>query len=238
MTGELFTSTPGGGILYDASLARKPEAAWFTREYWAARQALTEESGGRGTVCFLRSALGSWVLRHYRRGGLIARISNDRYLWTGEARTRSFAEWRLLAQLRRRNLPVPDPIAAYYCRRGMTYQADLITRELPASRTLTQSLSHGLSATQWHAVGATIARFHLQGAHHADLNANNILLAAHAVYVLDFDRGQLRSRGAWEARVLERLHRSLRKVSARDGTQFGEREWQWLMDAYRKTIHA
>jgi hypothetical protein len=32
--------------------------------------------------------------------------------------------------------------------------------------------------------------------------------------VLDFDRGRVRARGDWERAVLERLHRSLVKVSA------------------------
>ncbi|MFL6578606.1 MAG: 3-deoxy-D-manno-octulosonic acid kinase [Povalibacter sp.] len=237
MTGELFTATPGGGILYDASLARKPDAAWFTKSYWSTRGSLQEVSGGRGSVCFLRSDLGDWVLRHYRRGGFIARISQDRYFWTGQSRTRSFAEWRLLAQLRRWELPVPEPVAASYERYGFTYRADLITRELPKSITLTRALVKTISEGQWQAIGATIARFHERGVHHADLNANNILLGTSGtVYVLDFDRGTIRSRGAWEQRVLERLHRSLQKVSVRDGSSFTTREWNWLMQGYLDKI--
>jgi 3-deoxy-D-manno-octulosonic acid kinase len=232
MTGELFTASPGGGILYDASLARKPDASWFSTDFWARAGQLTEVSGGRGSICFLRSELGDWVLRHYRRGGFVARLSADRYLWTGEARTRSFAEWRLLATLRALGLPVPDPVAAYYKREGLTYRADLITRELPTSVTLTQSLAQGVDELRWRQIGVTIARFHRHGVHHADLNANNILLGPGEVYVLDFDRGKIQPRGAWEEHVLERLHRSLRKVSARDGTEFGEREWQWLRKGY------
>ena len=235
MTGELFTTSPGGGILYDASLARKPDASWFSRDFWARAGHLTEVTGGRGSVCFLRSELGAWVLRHYRRGGFIARFSADRYLWTGEARTRSFAEWRLLAALRRLDLPVPEPVAAYYERKALTYRADLITRELPTSVTLTQSLAQGIDEHRWRQVGATIARFHLHGVHHADLNANNILLGMDEVYVLDFDRGKIRARGPWERQVLERLHRSLRKVSARDGTDFGERQWGWFREGYEET---
>jgi 3-deoxy-D-manno-octulosonic acid kinase len=49
---------------------------------------------------------------------------------------------------------------------------------------------------------------------HADLNAHNVLLGNDgAVYVLDFDRGRIRPRGAWEQDVLARLRRSLVKVT-------------------------
>jgi 3-deoxy-D-manno-octulosonic acid kinase len=230
MTGELFASVPGGGIVYDASLPRKPDARWFTREYWSAQGIATDVIGGRGSVCFVRTDLGAWVLRHYNRGGFIARFSKDRYLWLGAARTRSFAEWRLLAELRRRGLPVPEPIAAYYQRSGSTYSADLITRELPPSKTLAVRMKEGLSKEDWIAVGRTIARFHANGVHHADLNANNILLSdTSEVYLLDFDRARIRSRGSWEQQVLKRLHRSLKKIALREQAEFGEREWRSLL---------
>jgi hypothetical protein len=47
-----------------------------------------------------RNELDQWVLRHYRRGGAVARrLLADRYVWAGEERVRAFAEWRLLARL-------------------------------------------------------------------------------------------------------------------------------------------
>jgi 3-deoxy-D-manno-octulosonic acid kinase len=64
-------------------------------------------------------------------------------------------------------------------------------------------------------VGRCVGRLHARGVHHADLNAHNVLLGPDGtVYVLDFDRGRIRPRGAWEQSVLERLRRSLRKVTA------------------------
>src|SRR5512145_1497437 len=97
-----------------------------------ARAALQDARGGRGTVAFVRNASGdAWVLRHYRRGGFVAKLRDDAYLWTGQSRTRSFAEWRLLRRLRDWGLPVPKPVAARYLRDGLSYRADLITVELP-----------------------------------------------------------------------------------------------------------
>ncbi|MDY6948575.1 MAG: 3-deoxy-D-manno-octulosonic acid kinase [Pseudomonadota bacterium] len=250
MTDEQFIATAGGGILYDATLLSKPRAELFSRSHWAARGALEEVSGGRGSIALLNvSGAGSaavetvgdrpggtrWVLRHYRRGGLMAKLSQDRYLWTGAQRTRCFAEWRLLAELRRRGLPVPVPVAAHYTRGVLTYRADLITELLPATRTLTDVITgHELPEAGWRAVGATIAAFHREGVHHADLNANNILLGENVtgVYLLDFDRGRIEARGAWEQVVIARLRRSLEKIKGqRPDVRFGEAQWQWLVAA-------
>ena len=41
---------------------------------------LEETAGGRGAVAFLRDGERRWVLRHYRRGGLVARVLDDTYL--------------------------------------------------------------------------------------------------------------------------------------------------------------
>ncbi|HKE93158.1 MAG TPA: 3-deoxy-D-manno-octulosonic acid kinase [Povalibacter sp.] len=234
---ERLEVTDRGGILYDASLLRKPQDAWFAREYWAESNAVREVVGGRGSVCFLQTEAGGWVLRHYLRGGLIARIASDSYFWWGAARTRSFAEWRLLAELRRRELPVPAPVAARYVRSGLTYRADLITVELPTSLTLASAMTQALPAAGWRAVGHTIARFHAQGVQHADLNAHNILLGADdTVYVLDFDRGRIRTRGSWEQTVLARLKRSLEKISSQRGVNFDAARWGELMSGYEKRL--
>ena len=229
---ETLAPTARGAMLYDASRCGHPDERLFDRAAWRARGALEETAGGRGTVAFLRDGERRWVLRHYRRGGMVAKLLGDAYLWTGADRTRAFREWRLLAELRRRGLPVPAPVAARFTRRGLVYRADLVTEELPTRRTLAQALAAGpLAADAWRAVGSCVGRLHVQGVHHADLNAHNLLLGEDgAVYVLDFDRGRLRSRGSWEYAVLERLKRSLRKVT--DGLppgRFDEAAWRSLL---------
>ena len=237
---EQSSPTASGGILYDASRLRKPEEELFERAHWAGRGALDEVSGGRGTIAILRTDQQRWVLRHYRRGGWIARFSRDRYLWLGAARTRSFAEWRLLAELRRRGLPVPAPIAARYTRGALTYRADLITEFLPETRTLADSITGAtLEPGQWTAIGQTIAAFHREGVQHADLNAHNILIGSGSsgatIHVLDFDRGRIRKRGAWESAVLDRLLRSLEKVRRqRADVRFTPADWQALLDGYAR----
>jgi 3-deoxy-D-manno-octulosonic acid kinase len=225
----------GGGILYDASRLRKPGAEVFDLEHWRAQGSLQQIAGGRASIAIVGAGAERWVLRHYRRGGFMARFSRDRYLWLGESRTRSFAEWRLLAELRRRGLPVPAPVAARYVRGALTYRADLITEHLPNTRTLADAITGTqLPRESWEAIGRTIAQFHRAGVHHADLNAHNILLdsGTSQVYWLDFDRGRIEARGAWERDVLARLRRSLEKIKGqRPNVAFGDEQWNWLMAA-------
>jgi len=235
---EQFERVTGGGILYDASRLRKPAAELFETGYWQAQGALQELSGGRASIAIVTAGEERWVLRHYRRGGFMARISRDSYLWLGAARTRSFAEWRLLAELRRRGLPVPAPIAARYVRGALTYRADLITEFLPDCRTLADAITGAqLPRDHWSSIGSTIAAFHREGVHHADLNAHNVMLehaGSGSVYLLDFDRGRIESCGSWEEDVLARLRRSLEKIKAqRRDVAFGDEQWGWLMAGYR-----
>ncbi len=116
--------------------------------------------------------------------------------------------------------------------RGPWYRADLITEELPSRLTLAQALASGpLEPALWQAVGRCIGRLHAHGVRHADLNAHNLVLGAdRAVYVLDFDRGAIVGRGAWERDVLGRLRRSLAKVTqALPAGRFGDAEWGELL---------
>lgn len=207
-------ATGGGAILYDPSRTGNAPRL-FEREHWLARGALRDAQGGRGAVAFLQEGAGELVLRRYRRGGLAARVSRDRYLWLGEARTRAWREFRLLHTLHSRGLPVPAPVAARYERRGLTYQAELVTVRLPHSRSLADRwLAGGMRDEDWRAAGRCIGRFHAAGVQHADLNAHNVMLGAGGeVWLLDFDRGRLRRPGRWQGRVLKRLARSLAKLS-------------------------
>lgn len=219
-------------MLYDASRMDQPDEACFRREHWRSAGGIEEAAGGRGTVAFLRRGDARWVLRHYRRGGWIARWLDDQYLWTGAERTRSFAEFRLLQQLAAWGLPVPRPVAARYERDGLFYRADLITEELPTRLTLAQALQAApVGQEGWSAVGACVRGLHERGVRHADLNAHNLLLGpAGEVYVIDFDRGRIEPRGSWEQGVLARLQRSLRKVTASlPADRFGELQWRWLL---------
>src|SRR5690606_32966692 len=57
------------------------------------------QQGGRQSAWFVQGPFGDAVLRHYRRGGLAAKISEDRYLWQGAEATRSMAEFVMLSKM-------------------------------------------------------------------------------------------------------------------------------------------
>ena len=224
-----------GAMLFDPTLMGPGDAQLFEPDAWRANGSVESTAGGRGTITFLRDAGRRWVLRRYRRGGWVARLLGDRYLWTGESRTRGFCEYRLLKQLAVWQLPVPDAVAASYRRVGRFYRAELLTVELPTRLTLAQALaSAALPAARWQSIGQCIKRFHLHGVQHADLNAHNVLLSgADEVWLLDFDRGRIRERGLWEQAVLARLERSLRKVTHELPVgRYGATEWRELLDGY------
>jgi len=232
-------TTATGAMLADPNSIGNPSPetleSWFDPEHWRARGELVEAAGGRGSAWFIASGDRHWVLRHFRRGGFIARLSRDRYVWAGEDRVRAFAEWRLLDTLAQRDLPVPKPVAAHYRRTGLTYRCDLITQRIAGAASMSSALERSaLPESTWRGVGAAIARLHRAGADHADLNAHNILIDAHgAVSVLDFDRGRLRSPGPWTSRNLGRLHRSLAKISRQwPPERFSAQSWEWLMAGY------
>jgi 3-deoxy-D-manno-octulosonic acid kinase len=239
--GGLRIATADGAMLADPKcLGNVVDERIFDPRYWAERGELAAAPRGRGSAWFI-STPRPWVLRHYRRGGFIARWSEDAYVWAGEERVRAFREWRLLDALRQLGLPVPKPVAARYRRRGFTYRCDLITERIVGASPLSERLGAAvLPEATFRRIGSSIARIHAVGAEHADLNAHNILIdEAGAVSVIDFDRGRLRLPPVgrepvpWAGANLERLRRSLEKISrGLPGDRFSATQWAYVLAGY------
>ena len=225
-------------MVFDAALPESPTLAWFDPAFWQARGGMRRFGGGRGGVAFIDTPVGPCVLRHYHRGGWMAPLLGDRYLWSGRTHSRGFTEFRLLAELFLRGLPVPTPIAARYQPRGLYYTADLITRTIEGAVTLAHSIGERrLDAVLAEQVGELVARFHNAGVDHADLNAHNILVNAVGLWLIDFDRCEIRATGtAWKLANLARLKRSLLKVGAcdHDETTLDHEVWAPLMRGYER----
>jgi 3-deoxy-D-manno-octulosonic acid kinase len=224
--------TESGAILYDPSRIDHPADVDFEPAALDAAGRIRGAAGGRGSAWYIEARGGAayWVLRHFRRGGFVARLLTDWYAWSGAESTRSFRELRLLGEIEAFGLPAVRGIAARYVRSGLGYRADLLTVGLPGAQTLATLLPTTPALALWERIGATLRAFHDAGIFHADLNAHNVLIVdGRDVFLVDFDRGERRAPGAWREANLARLKRSIEKLSDRAAPA---REWAALLAGY------
>ena len=224
--------------LYDTELLPQAQAELFDPRYHRHQRNIQGEALGRGTTYFVRIDNNACVLRHYRRGGFVAKLLTDQYFWTGIEHTRAWREWHLLTQMLEKGLPVPRPVAAHVEKTGFYYRADLIMLRLSASKSLADWLcKKDLPVEQWRNIGKTLRAFHNAGVYHADLNAHNILLTDQSeVYLIDFDKGQIRPQvGSWQQANMDRLQRSLQKLNSQISPfHFSKIVWQQLLQGYNR----
>ncbi len=235
-------------ILYDnhyfsGSVVSEPSLQFFDGDYLTSDEQpinvmLPSEAGlGRARVVYFTHNNIAMVLKHYYRGGVVAALIKDHYFGFNIENTRSFREWRLLKKMRGFDLPVPDVVAAHVKKGLFYYQADLITRKIENTKTLSDSLSaRNMSSEQWKKIGACIELFHQKNIYHADLNARNILLNKEGeVYLIDFDNSYIRSNSqSWKMSNLARLKRSLLKFKKNESVfHFEEQDWSALLAGYR-----
>jgi len=183
-------------------------------------QLLTEDNiklqHGRGAVHGFRFQDIDLVLRHYRRGGMPAKLSKDKYIWSTLKKTRAMRELEMLSIMHKSELPVPQPAAMQICKNPLTYTADIVTVLIPNAKTLSSILaSNSLERSDWQRIGEVIRKFHKHNCNHGDLNAHNVMLDDKKdVYLVDFDNSEFKSlSGKWQEHNLQRLKRSLVKLS-------------------------
>ncbi len=212
----------------------------FSPDFWQDLNLVVAVKKGRANTYFLEAQEDVWVLRHYWRGGLIGKILSDQYLYTGLKNTRTYREFTLLCKMQKMGLPVPSPVAAKVFKRGLIYTGDLITKAISEAKSVTDVLSERtLTKSECQSIGQTLAEFHNHGVYHADLNINNILFDGQGkVYVIDFDRGDIRTpNSVWQQQNMARLERSFNKEAGRhspfyfDASTFSE-----LNNAYQQAL--
>ena len=233
MIRERWERSATGAMLYDARYAGQFDPQRFDPAHWHARAAAEPTTGGRGASWFV-AGIEPWVLRRYRRGGMVSRLLADTYLWLGESRARPIIEWQLLAWAHDAGLPVVRPVAALVERAGLGYRGALITERVTA-RSLAARLHEGAAdPVLWRAAGVAVGRCHAAGLDHADLNLHNILLADDArAWIIDLDRGVRRATpGAWCDANLARLARSLAKEGANADATACRTAWRALREGY------
>lgn len=211
-------------------------------EYWQEKNAIVGSAQGRGTTWFIATentekVMRNWVLRHYYRGGLIGRMINDQYFYTGIEKTRAAREFSLLKTMRALGLPAPKPVAFRVATQGLFYRADLLSSRIENASDLVGILSkERIEDSLWFEIGKVIKAFHQHGIYHHDLNAHNILVDDNnKVFLIDFDRGEQRKAlTKWPEENMARLLRSFRKECNRVANfQWQEENWQALMKGYQ-----
>jgi 3-deoxy-D-manno-octulosonic acid kinase len=220
------------GLIHDANIDFAAALALFDAV------GEVQEGRGRGAIRRVDAPIGRVVVRHYRRGGLIARLSRDWFIWAGAEATRPFREFRITQLLHERGLPVPEVVAGRFVRDGFGYRADLATREIPGARTLAERLSAEAVDIDWAALGALIARLHAAGLWHADLNAHNLLFdTLGRGVVIDLDRARFVAPFAPTLQGnVDRLARSLRKLGHR--ALVAGAPWTAFRRAYDQAVQA
>lgn len=192
-------STPAGQtIWFDPTQVVEALPALFTPPLDDSAALAT--GSGRGQAHRVALDHGEGVLRHYRRGGLMARLSSDRYLGRSPLASRSMNEFTLLRRLRAWDLPVPAPVAARQVCGLIGHTADIVVAMIPQTRNVAQALSEGpLPATDWIALGSAIRQLHDRQVFHSDLNCHNLLLDAQGrAWIVDFDKCGVRLGEVWK----------------------------------------
>ncbi|GAC1515963.1 MAG: hypothetical protein NVS1B4_08650 [Gemmatimonadaceae bacterium] len=181
------------------------------------------------------------VVRHSRHGGVLARVTGDRFL----APTRAPYELSVAVRLAAVGVPTPE-IVAYLTYPGGwgTRRSDIATREIPRSRDLAVALLARPDAAARESMLAATSRLLSAladaGARHCDLNLKNILVTggdgrSNEAYVLDVDRVEFvaRGRNAVASANFDRLARSARTWRLLYGLELTEVE----LDDLRAACH-
>lgn len=235
-------------ILCQPEFAAQISASWFKPEFYG-EYARPVSQGGRNAAWFIDTVQAAndseqslphlqAVLRQYRRGGMVAKVSRRHYIWAGAEQTRSWMELRLLQIMYNAGLPVPKPLAAFYKQSLGFYQAAILTETIPNSQTLVgllQAPQDNKGEEFLHELAGRVAKaiheLHEFDVYHADLNAYNILVDTDGkVWLLDFDKSTYHPKVQdWRQNNLQRLQRHLVKTLGEEGLAF----WSQINEKYQ-----
>jgi 3-deoxy-D-manno-octulosonic acid kinase len=193
------------------------EEAGSLQRYAAAR-GVALDARGRATARRVAAADDAWVVRHYQRGGRVARLLDDRYVRLGEARP--LRELAASTEARRRGIRTPRIEALCIRPAGIIYRADIATRFVASAADLATLLLRGVAsdAAVWRAAGALLRDVFAAAVVHPDLNLGNVLIERTAdgpvAHLLDLDRARVERHAdaRRRARMLARFERSRLKL--------------------------
>lgn len=197
-------------------------------------------SSGRGGARKLVLPGGKRVfLRKYLRGGFARHFVSDLYLIRPE---RPFRELVVTETARASGCAVPTVLAVSVEEVGLFYRGWIVTEAIENARAMFDVWQGGDPAERavlLAAVGRSIRTLHNAGVYHVDLTGHNIIVREDgSPVILDFDRGFFAPPGTprFVDRGLDRLWRSMRKLSAAAHVPLDDRDRRWLERGYRGAL--
>ena len=172
---------------------------------------------GRGRTYLVNDQEGRRVIiRHYYRGGMMAKLLKDKFLCFSATADRSVQEYDLLLRMRAMGLHVPTPVLARVTRNGLFVKNDIITKEITGARNIGKILSERRLADE------------------EILKIGDLLLdGADNPWICDFDKCEMTSITPRRYNeMVARLKRSFDKESEeRSGMMWTERDFEKLVRA-------
>lgn len=172
---------------------------------------------GRGEVLLIKEKEGEAAVRKYRHGGLLRRLTGDRFFFGA----RPFQEVVVTERVKSAGVPTLEILAAVMERGwGGWYRGYLITRYQPSATDLISYLDKEPENKKRREVIAKAAqavqKIHARGIYHADLHLKNFLVQEKAgrVLLIDFDKSAACTHLTPFRRMknLKRLDRSAEKL--------------------------
>jgi len=145
---------------------------------WAAEQPGHEVFQGRGATYGVMLGAVRAVVRHARRGGLVRRLSQDRFLNQVPRFRREIA---MADELRAAGIATPAVLAGVAYAAGIAHTADVATERVDgldlAAIFFGENPPSGIARDEvWKTVGQLVRRLHDAGFVHPDLQLRNVLV--------------------------------------------------------------
>ena len=108
-------------IQYDPNAFKNFSSKLFNIDYITKEGLIKSEISGRGKAYEIEFGGNRFILKHYIRGGFVAKISYDKYFFDTLSSSRAVKEYNFLNNLLSKDLPVPKPVALQVIINKFTY---------------------------------------------------------------------------------------------------------------------
>jgi len=157
--------------------------------------------------------IGPVVIKHYRRGGILARFIEKTYLTCGKKRSQ--IEFEQMYKVRKLGVSTPEPIA-YACKGRFFYQTWLITAKIEHHLSMAElsRIAPDRTVTALKMLGSQLSILIDNGVMHADFHPGNVLVDdREQVFLVDFDKSTTSKADklTLKKRYLRRWNRSVSK---------------------------